>query len=182
VKHATSILTLSILIAACGSSGSGSGSATDGGGGAAGGGGSGGTTGNCHSDSECQQSFMMCFAPDQVICGGMPLHDCDQDADCADAGADQICLTGSCSSSQCVPKCVDDQSCPSTPPGLSTCDASTGHCVSKPCTSSSCPQNFSCNAGAGCVRKTCAADGDCAGACVNGSCYSGPGTCSSPPG
>lgn len=39
-----------------------------------------------------------------------------------------------------------------------------------------CPTDFEC-AGGSCGRKGCAADANCSGYCVNGLCYSTPGTC-----
>jgi hypothetical protein len=84
---------------------------------------------------------------------------------------------GSCGGSTCQPKCTGDASCPSTPAGLLTCGPG-GKCQPKTCTPTSCPTNFTCPSdGSGCVRTTCTTDSQCAGACVNGTCWSGPGTC-----
>lgn len=139
------------------------------------------STGGCRKREDCNQSFEECFAPGQEICGGpAPLRECNVDDDCADAGANKICVSQSCGTTSCLAKCTDDTNCPSSPTKQTICQLATGRCIPKPCTNTSCPQHFVCpsDPSQGCVRKACKADSECGGgACVNDLCWSGPGTC-----
>lgn len=190
------VVTLASLVIACSSGGAGT-ISNDGDGGAEGGGGTDGGgrdggrvdatdndaareggSGGCSANAQCRPGFENCVAPGQPVCGGpAPLKECNVDGDCADAGTDQVCIAEACGGASCGPKCTADSECTSAPAGLLMCGGN-GHCAVKPCTSTSCPTNFTCSGNQGCVRKACTADGECSGgACVNAQCWSGRGTC-----
>jgi len=123
------------------------------------------------------------------VCSNEP-RSCESDTDCA-AGShceEYTPLCPSCSGAlptQCVldcsaGSCADDE----------RCDLDVGRCVPLQCTSGefpyACPSNFRCSGDGsgdrhGCERLSCDRDRDCDhGACVNGACWDGEGTCMGP--
>jgi hypothetical protein len=159
------LLLLGLL--ACGSS-AGSDNGVDGGG-----------TVGCRSDTQCDHaSFQMCARVEDPICGGIaPPDHCSVDKDCADAGANEVCVNSTCGAHLCQTRCSGD-SCGS--PAL-TCSATSGKCEAKACSlASDCPADFACDTSHTCSVKACTSDGDCSGACVNGRCSSAAGVCRTP--
>jgi hypothetical protein len=144
------------------------------------GGGSDGASGGCHSDADCKSmgSFLFCARVEDPVCGGaQPASQCATDADCADAGANKVCVHGPCGVAFCEPRCTTDAACGSS---ALVCSMTSGQCEAKPCTQSSdCPTNFACTAGA-CAAKACTTDAECMGACVNQLCSSSIGGCRAP--
>jgi hypothetical protein len=177
-KHAAGTAWLTIAIASCGGSDS-----TGSNGGDAGG--DSGFSGGCRSDNECKRgapTFESCAHVEDPQCGGAaPPQNCSTDTDCADAGADRICLRPICGGAICAPKCKTNADCPSSYPGSLTCDVATGRCGPKACAiTADCPTNFLCSTDKVCRIKPCLLDTDCAGACVKGSCSSSVGVCRAP--
>jgi len=157
----------------------------------------------CHVSSECDSTrFEMCYAPGTSTGCGIcvtPMHLCASDADCA---ATDFCESyvhpcshvGGCgagsdlTSTRCSPRCTVDPTS-----GASSCAAgeacqSSGRCTPVSCVGGYvCPSHTTCHDSAGgdahgCVRDTCALDGDCGcgAACIAGRCYDTLGTCMSP--
>ena len=114
------------------------------------------------------------------MCDPTFLGNCMSDADCADAGTDEICglpctcpKGGAQPENHCAPGCTKDVDCG---PSLS-CNP-THRCVPASCTGASgCTANFTCANGT-CGAKACTADAQCDGYCVLGSCSPILGTCS----
>ncbi len=145
--------------------------------------------GGCRSQSECG-SAQACVPPGVPYACGIPCMQeraCESAADCEDG---QVCAeyVGSCCfagelSSRCLPPCTDG-SCAAG----ERCDGASGLCVTIACDNGyACAEHTSCAPGAagadahGCVRDACSGDGECdGGACVDGLCYEGPGTCEGP--
>jgi hypothetical protein len=165
-------------------SGGGAGHGTGGGAGGVDGsvghGGAGGIGGPCWASSDC--GFGICAAPGQQVCGGICVKDppsCTVDSDCAAIDASwsgpSICgpLTCPCGATTgCQPGCSTDADC-ATGQGC----GSDHHCAATACAAdAACPVDFTCTSGH-CARKTCTSDSDCSNACVEGGCYSTPGTC-----
>jgi hypothetical protein len=139
---------------------------------------------NCHANQDC--SGGICLPPGAKQCPGICISGvaCSGDGDC-DPG--QVCDTAPCLCAPggriCQPACNAVADCAE---GL-TCAG--GHCQALACASSGgCPANFECvlapggSGSASCQRRACRSDGDCpGGTCVDGACYSGPGTCAAPP-
>jgi hypothetical protein len=165
-------------------SGGGAGHGTGGGAGGVDGsqghGGAGGIGGPCWGSSDC--GFGICAAPGQQVCGGICAVDppaCGADSDCAAIDASWsgplICAPLACpcgATTGCQPGCSTDPDCST---GQSC--GSDHHCAATTCTTdSACPVDFTCAAGH-CTREACTSDSDCSNACVEGACYSVPGTC-----
>jgi hypothetical protein len=92
-------------------------------------------------------------------------------------GATSICDSPSCGCGRktCIQGCQAG-GCPES----QTCGAN-HRCAPIACTGdSACSPDFACDSGGHCARRTCQTDADCPTSCVNGSCYSGPGTCMAP--
>jgi hypothetical protein len=104
-------------------------------------------TSPCTSDSECQADAASLI--------------CDVPVGC-------FCPPGA---KTCLPGCMDASGCKAG-------EVCTAHrCVPASCQSDAdCPTDFGCTGGS-CGRRTCTTDADCSGYCVNGRCYSAPGTC-----
>jgi hypothetical protein len=148
--------------------------------------------GGCRTIADCAPAGSLfngaCSILPRLICGGASNNaECFADADCRDAGADQVCVPapGTCSASACRSRCHTDSDCADGPPGvydLLACDAASGRCSEKVCaTDPDCPPNYSCQAvgpegSRVCRRRPCGSDTDCQGACVEGRC-STLGTC-----
>ncbi|WP_437939691.1 hypothetical protein [Sorangium sp. So ce341] len=147
----------------------------DGGAGATGGDGGNDTPSACRSSAECSPP--------------LPNGECISFADpCFNAGTNffPLCFEGACQGDQrcfqcapqgpgvCISPCAGDADCPAG----SACDEGQ-RCVPSTCASGEdCPVNFTCDLDAGqCARKSCAADTDCAGYCVDGVCRDALGTC-----
>jgi hypothetical protein len=104
---------------------------------------------------------------------------CTVDADCAAIDASwsgpSICASLACpcgATTGCQPGCSTDVDCST---GQSC--GSDHHCAATACAAdAACPVDFTCPSGH-CTRKACTSDADCSGACVEGACYSMPGTC-----
>lgn len=145
---------------------------------------------SCDSESDCE-SGAGCVPPGSPrVCGicSSDERTCEADEDCAEgshcAEYEPICPTCSgllptwCVADCSAGGCGDD----------ARCDAGTGRCLPLQCTSGEfpyeCPSNFRCADGGdehGCVRLSCDRDRDCDhGACVNGACWDGEGTCMGP--
>lgn len=143
--------------------------------------------GPCSAETACK--FPSCIAPGQSpgcgICKQIE-DSCQTDADCAKAGAIQVCKKVTCAcggESACQDGCVGNDAC-----AEGQFCAPTGHCVALVCKKvgqddASCPANFECQdpANPKCQRKACTASSQCKGACVKGFCYDKPGTCMPPP-
>ena len=137
----------------------------------------------CRVDSECDRSrFELCARVEDPQCGGAaPLQECNADAQCADAGANDVCVVGVCGMRRCQPRCATNADCASNPPGLLACSATSGQCEAKSCAQSSdCPTNYACDATHVCAVKTCTTDAECSGACVGGRCSASAGVCTEP--
>jgi hypothetical protein len=121
------------------------------------------TPGSCASAQRCSASG---------DCEAIPCSDgflCPANTQCApaSAGAD---------GNGCAPQsCAAGYACGS---GLQCADGARGAdahgCVPSPCSQTGCPVNYTCqpnSTSGGCVRKTCAIDGDCdCGYCLSNSC------------
>jgi hypothetical protein len=145
----------------------------------------GGGDGGCHSEADCNGGapyFETCARVEEPQCGGIGRPDlCAVDSDCADAGANKVCVHGACGGSECQARCVGDQSCTSNPPGALACSQTTGQCVAKACAQDSdCPANYACGTSHTCTVKQCTSDAQCSGACVNNQCSSAIGVCRQP--
>jgi len=138
----------------------------------------------CTDHAACA-TFGSCYAPGTSCCpvGMVAPRDCESDAGCSDGDVcEEYLASGPCTGglgSRCVPDCRIEDMCVDA-----TCDA-LGHCIPLEC-----PREFECavnqdcspgNAAAdanGCVVRSCTTGSECdCGACVNGSCQDGPGTC-----
>lgn len=168
-----------------------SGGATTSGGAGAGGTGSGaggGGVGGCRTAADCDNGDFCADYTMPPLCGGMDDTNfdnlCDVDADCANAGANQICVDtlcvfphgGAITPKHCRAGCATDADCDGDAGTNLKCTAE-HHCEPASCIASAeCSENFMCEGGQ-CVPKTCASDADCGGYCVNGSCYPAIGRC-----
>ena len=140
----------------------------------------------CDKSSDCQAGFICreyaqpCTCPSDALASrcqrACVSSDCAAGTRCSDA------------SGLCEPiPCDDGYACPAG----ETCGADAGTpdehgCVAISCGDGfECPDNTRCTPNAsehGCVAVPCALDTDCdCGACVNGSCASGPGQCVTTP-
>jgi hypothetical protein len=139
----------------------------------------------CTSDDVCE-SANVCYPPGTGCCpvGMIAPRACENDTDCADGEVcEEYIPTTACTSgigSECLLDCrMGGRDCTD-----GTCDEA-GHCVPLACPDDwTCDENHDCDstaAGAdlhGCVRRACGTATECdCGACVNGRCVSGPGTC-----
>lgn len=144
--------------------------------------------GSCRSDADCTASFLQCYAPGEPVGCGIcmePQQLCATESDCHDG---DVCVvyTPPCScggdASECRPRCTAS-SCATD----ETCNDVTGLCQPTSCSAGyGCPAHTVCvtkgGDAHGCERVTCASDADCGcGACVEGHCYEGLGSCSAPP-
>jgi len=157
--------------------------------------------GNCRNGTDCG-SGAYCKAPGGPYLTGYALGvPCIDDTGCqSDSGV--VCngsATCVCQSTQysprpqsgtqgqggfCMPACVRDADCAAVPLAPLYGDGtgfacSAGHCVPTRCSApTDCPAEFDCAANQ-CVRRSCTIDTDCtpSGACVNGACRTGGGTC-----
>jgi hypothetical protein len=169
-----------------GTGGSGSGGNATGGNGSGGSGGSpvdGGhdaSSGACWQQSDCHVGSF-CTVPGQSLCGGacpIVTNPCSVDTDCAtDAGVPLVCVVEPCvcgpTNMGCVAGCSTDADC-----GEGEACLTNHHCGPIQCgVGIACPTNFVCGDGGACVRKACTSDSQCASACVEGLCYSRPGSC-----
>lgn len=145
-------------------------------------------THRCRTSTECGAEER-CAVVVEIVCGGAEAPSgCTVDGDCADGGADRICVYGfvACETSSCRPKCRVDTDCAGhagSAYGDFACQTATGRCIEKTCGGDAdCRTNFTCQAvgpqGARvCRRKPCTVDADCRGACVERQCGDEPGTC-----
>ncbi|MBI5501988.1 MAG: hypothetical protein HY907_17220 [Deltaproteobacteria bacterium] len=144
----------------------------------------------CRADTECG-SGLFCAGPDDPpVCGIPPREECAVDADCAPGGEVCHAIGDGCSpdglGSECGPPCTAT----SCAPGLRC--GSGGACEPVPCDEGfACPSHLRCDPVAahaggamsartqGCAVIPCTGDTACpaGGACVDGGCQSGPGTC-----
>jgi len=134
----------------------------------------------CRESADCTQTpYLDCIPPGGSlgcgVCFGDPIPPCTSDSECQTDGRVMICdVADPCCSLDakgCIPGCMDGAGC-------SAGEACVAHrCVPISCQSDAdCPPDFGCTGGR-CLRKNCSTDVTCSGACVNGSCYSAPGTC-----
>ena len=133
------------------------------------------TQNQCMSNETCAPPGT---APGCGICNTDP-GTCTTDAECKTMGATEICEPVVCACDNqkaCVAGCTNDAQCS---PGQ-TCDLGAARCVAISCGgAATCPPNFECG-GATCTRMSCASDLDCAGYCVNGTCFEQTGSCTPP--
>ena len=163
------------------------------------------TGGGCRSDNQCGDNHYCRGAvlPDNPVCG-IPCRGektCAQDGDC-ESGAclefvGNCCRDGDETSTSCQPPCTIDSACGKD----RRCTADQRACEAIPCDDGfTCPAETRCDRGSaasqarlvdplfspvryheldhGCVRITCATDGDCdAGVCVSGLCQEVAGIC-----
>jgi hypothetical protein len=160
-----------------------------------------GAAGNCRSGADCVGGAY-CEAPGGPYLTGYALGpQCTDDSGChSDSGVSACTGSATCvcqstvysprpqSGTQaqgfCMAACAKDADCAAVPLAPLYGDGtgfvcSAGHCIPTACTApSDCPAEFDCAANQ-CVRRSCAADTDCtpSGACVNGACRTGAGTC-----
>jgi len=144
---------------------------------------------SCRSDNECGTGII-CLAPGEstecarVIVDGGAAAACTRDEDCPTG---YICGVPACwtevVSKRCMPPCQQDTDCPLK----SSCYK--GHCVVQASFCGNCPAPyFDCHAPCACdtvecFSQRCMSDGTCVpdgGACVKGTCYASPGTCTAP--
>ena len=134
----------------------------------------------CREDGDCDvQEQSTCVPPGgpAPCAAACPPTECASDSDCQADGPSFICegawQCGECAAGVkiCIPGCVDASGC-------NAGEVCTAHrCVPASCQSDvDCPTDFAC-AGGSCGRKTCTTDANCSGYCVEGLCYSAPGTC-----
>ncbi len=143
------------------------------------------TATTCTDDTACD-SIGACYPPGTSCCpvNMMAPRDCESDTDCADGEVcEEYIPTAACTGgigSECRPDCrMGGRDCTD-----GTCD-DTGHCVPLACPDDwTCDENSDCDSAAagadmhGCVIRSCSSASECdCGACVNGTCVSGPGTC-----
>jgi hypothetical protein len=142
---------------------------------------------DCRSDADCMSGFELCLPPGESPGCGVPcssMRFCETDPDCGDG---QICVEviGPCCragdplSTQCIPPCA-----PGGCPEGQRCNAELV-CEATPCAEGySCPTHTTCTGAGddhGCARNPCTSDAQCpGGACVSGSCYDSPGSCTPP--
>lgn len=135
----------------------------------------------CRTDADCGDPDMGCLPPGEPEppCCGIcfePPRECGDGLDCSIGNVcESTPVTCSCSgpATSCVPDCRLG-SCA----GTDVCDVGTGLCRPPRCDEGAeCPPSATCTGGE-CVRRTCTADSDCdCGACVDGRCYEGEGSC-----
>jgi len=141
--------------------------------------------GSCAAEQECAASEGTCLSPGQFAgCGicrrPLPSELCTNDAACAAMGKNAICTNSPSlclcgGETVCTFGCGADSEC-----GEGQRCGGTHRCEAKTCaTAADCPTDFRCDAGS-CKRKGCGKSSDCSGYCVNGSCFSTPGTCQLP--
>jgi hypothetical protein len=139
----------------------------------------------CWSSMDCKPGsgvFLVCVPPGQSVGGGaclMSQSPCANDAQCAAKTPNSICMPVQCtipSDDGCRPGCMSAGCAPGFACG------SNNRCTPKPCTPDVvCPVDETCETGLGCAHKGCTRDDQCSGACVSGSCYDRPGTCTPVP-
>lgn len=181
-----------VAVVGCGDSSGGSGG--DGGNGSAAGGSGGASSsssssssgmlgaGECRTSADCVEPHAgICLSPGTPLpCGACydPPTPCTTDTECAMQDPTTICEPPKCScgASECITGCMSDAECNA----WEYC--SPGHrCLPDVCsTNADCPDNFEC-ASMACARKTCTADADCNGVCVNGQCHASAGNCTQLP-
>ena len=130
--------------------------------------------GECRSIEDCG-SALYCLEPGGHPPGGLcPPANCSDDSDCRADGGTSICepRPQNCGKgNSCTGGCTGDADCSV---GQSCKDL---RCVQASCAKDAdCPTDFACSAGA-CQRKSCSADSTCSTYCVQGFCYSTPGSC-----
>ena len=135
----------------------------------------------CGAAADCT-SPLTCVEPGgSAGCGACDstVGDCLRDREC-DVQAGDVCDPIPCSCSDqmhCVPGCMGDLDCGTA----EVCDTDLHRCRGVACTTAAdCPADFSCGALGTCERRTCTADADCDGFCVNGLCYDAQGVCTPP--
>jgi hypothetical protein len=134
----------------------------------------------CRWNRDCEKNGTCVSPGGDTPCGVcLSITPCSSDNECQADGGTMVCgPSRSCTcpygSKACILACTDNSVCKEG----EICSA--GHCVETPCQSDSdCPVDFQCTAGS-CGRNGCSTDTDCSGYCVNGECYSTPGTCYGP--
>ena len=145
----------------------------------------------CRSSAECREGLECAGPSSPQVCGIPPNEQCSDDADC-DASTRCHAVSDNCSpdgvGSECRPPCSEG----SCGEGF-RCGAG-GACEVVPCDEGfACEPLESCDPSVaqmgpvharahGCVAIACSEDGECPaeGACVNGVCQAGPGTCVEP--
>ena len=138
-------------------------------------------TGQCRGNADCDvRQGATCVQPGGAPPCGICLlvaSPCMSDSDCQADGGTLICEVPRVGcfcppdAKICVPGCMDTSGCKAG----EACTAY--HCVPAPCQDDGdCPTDFGC-AGGSCGREACTTDASCSGYCVNGQCYSTPGTC-----
>jgi hypothetical protein len=143
----------------------------------------------CWAYNDCRvggTGVLTCAAPGQFLgCGAcqQPLSTCSMDGDCRADGGTMICDVAPPQRCYCFGAKICQASCATT--GCTTgliCD-SDGRCKAKTCTAGdqSCPTDFDCDSIGHCARRSCTTNGQCSAACVNGACYSSPGSCQTVP-
>lgn len=180
-------LSAALLMGACSDGGTGGGtgggsqssSSSSSSGQGSGGGGGGLPMGQCRTDADCTGPAESCLPPGAFPgCGACMNVDnpCTGDSMCT--GANEICEPAQCAcggESVCKLGCLSNMECG----GVQVCEML--RCVGKPCSAASdCPANYACGQDGRCGRRTCAADGECDGLCVQGQCYDQAGTCTPP--
>jgi hypothetical protein len=167
----------------------GSGGTTGGSGGATAGsgGGGGGDAGvecvdGCSMECTCPRGTgffaLVCVLPGDQLCAGPPPPpaNCSTDADCADAGALNICMPGYCDVPRCTYGCATARNCTVG----EVCGAD-GHCAPKSCAAGEeCGPNYRCDGAGLCERTPCERSADCDDFCVNQFCYDTEGHCGDP--
>ena len=156
------------------------------------GGSSGGAGSTCNATADCDTGLDCAGPDDPAVCGIAPRQECQSDTDCQVVDTYCHVIADSCSpdgvGSECRPACTGDAACGT---GF-RCDAN--HCIAIACDAGfACADREACDPSRitnatpiydrhhGCFAVACTTDAICdAGACVNGTCQDGLGTCEKP--